>query len=157
MFCVTCICSLTRVGVLCYMYVFVVTCRCSVLLVNVRCHVKVFVAMCRFSELHVSVRCKCWCPLSLVCVLCYTYVFLVTLRCSNEDRTGPLTSTATGPTTRKDSASWAANFGLVGERKNADHLFKTADTTHIINSNRFPGRFVYAGTSGKNVYCIVYK
>ena len=44
------------------------------------------------------------------------HVFIVTCRCSSDDRTAPSTSTATGPHTRKDSATCLANSGLVSER-----------------------------------------
>ena len=40
----------------------------------------------------------------------------VSCRCSKEDETVPSTSTATGPVTRKDSATWKANFGSMRQR-----------------------------------------
>ena len=40
----------------------------------------------------------------------------VSCRCSREDKTVPLISTATGPATRKDSATSKANSGSVGQR-----------------------------------------
>ena len=58
----------------------------------------------------------CKCSLSHVSVNCHVYVSVVTCRCSSDDRTAPSTSTATGPTTRKDLATCLANSGLVGER-----------------------------------------
>ena len=39
----------------------------------------------------------------------------VSCRCSKEDETVPSTSTATGPATRKDSATSKANSGSVGQ------------------------------------------
>ena len=41
-------------------------------------------------------------------------VWFATCRCSREDKTVPSTSTATGPATRKNSATSKANSGLVG-------------------------------------------
>ena len=58
----------------------------------------------------------CRCSLSRVGVRCHVYVFVVACRCSNDDRTAPSTFTATGPATRKDSATCLVNYGLVGER-----------------------------------------
>ena len=46
----------------------------------------------------------------------FIYVFIVACRFSNVVRTALSTSTATGPATRKDSATCLANSGLVGER-----------------------------------------
>ena len=43
---------------------------------------------------------------------------VVTCRCSNDDRTAPSTSTANGPTTRKDLATCPVNSGLVGKIHN---------------------------------------
>ena len=54
------------------------------------------------------------CALSGVGLRVCCHVF-VSCRCSREDKMVPSTSTATGPATRKDSATWMANSGLVGK------------------------------------------
>ena len=50
----------------------------------------------------------------------------VSCRCSREDKTVPSISTATGPATRKDSATWKANSGSVGKRDSANLMQSTS-------------------------------
>ena len=59
---------------------------------------------------------SCTCSLSRVRARYHAKMFVFTCRCSSAERTVLSTSTATGPATRKDSATCLANSGLVGER-----------------------------------------
>ena len=71
---------------------------------------------------------SCKCSMSRVGVPTHVYAFVFTCRCSSGDRTAPSTSTATGPATRKDSATCLANSGLVGEQLMLNSLKLTLET-----------------------------